>query len=67
MNKDLSKLFRVARSRGWTCQRTRHGHIMMRHPNGAVVFTGSTPSDARAIRNAKADIARAERRAGDTA
>lgn len=61
MRKDLAKLFRTARERGWRCERTRAGHVRMRHPCGALVFSGTTPSDARALRNLAADLARVER------
>ena len=60
MKKDLAKLFKVARERGWTVTRTPRGHFQMRHPNGALVYTGSTPSDGRTLRNVRADLRRAE-------
>jgi hypothetical protein len=61
VKRDLQKLITYAQGRGWTATTTRNGHIRLRHPNGALIYTGSTPSDHRAVRNAAADIRRAER------
>lgn len=61
MKRDLAKLVETARNRGWSVTRSPGGHLRLTHPNGALVYTASTPSDGRAIRNIGADIARAER------
>ena len=42
-------------------QFARSGHHRLRHASGALVFTGSTPSCARAVKNAAAVLRRAER------
>jgi hypothetical protein len=61
MKRDLQKLITYAQARGWTVTKTASGHIRLRHPSGALIYTGSTPSDHRAVRNAAADVRRAER------
>ena len=66
MKRDLRQLFRMARARGWVIERTRSDHWKLLHPpTGAIVFTGSTPSCPRAVRNAEAPTRlRLLRRAG---
>jgi hypothetical protein len=66
MKRDLQKLVTYAQGRGWTVTKTAGGHIRLAHANGAVIFTGSTPSDWRAVRNATADLRRAERQPRQT-
>ena len=61
MKADLARLLADARDRGWRVDRLRSGHHRLRHPSGATVITGSTPSCARAVRNAAAMLRRAER------
>jgi hypothetical protein len=61
MKRELKRLIETAAARGWTATTTRNGHIRLAHANGAVIYTGSTPSDHRAVRNAAADLRRAER------
>jgi hypothetical protein len=36
---------------GWIVAVRRGGHLKLTHPCGALVFTGSTPSDHRARKN----------------
>jgi predicted RNA binding protein YcfA (HicA-like mRNA interferase family) len=62
-NKDLRRLIRDARRRGWHATLTNGGHIRLTHPNGGLVHTSYTPSDHRSIRNLDAQLRRAERRA----
>jgi len=51
-NKDLNALAKRARKQGWTITlHKKSGHLEWRAPNGGVVFTASTPSDFRAIKN----------------
>jgi predicted RNA binding protein YcfA (HicA-like mRNA interferase family) len=65
VKRDLARLLRDARTRGWTVERTRRGHLRLRHPvSGATVIAAGTPSCPRAARNIAADLRRAERRAG---
>lgn len=63
MKADLRRLLKSARRRGWTVERTRGSHWKLRHPSGAVVVAGSTPSCPRAVLNTRADLRRIERRA----
>jgi hypothetical protein len=44
-------------------ERTGGGHLRFRHVSGAVVYTGSTPSDRRSWRNAVAMLRRTARMA----
>ena len=61
MKRDLSRILDDARDRGWRAELTNGGHWRLRGPNQALLFTGSTPSDHRAIKNLRSDIRRAER------
>ena len=61
MKADLRDLLDDTRSRGWSATMTNRGHWRLRHPAGAIVFTGSTPSCPRAVKNAAAALRRAER------
>jgi predicted RNA binding protein YcfA (HicA-like mRNA interferase family) len=61
MINDPKELLRWARGRGWTANKTRGGHWRLRHPNGAIVFMSSTPSDWRTMHNARAKLLRTER------
>jgi predicted RNA binding protein YcfA (HicA-like mRNA interferase family) len=57
----LRPIIDAARRRGWTISVTNGGHLRLRHPNGATVFTASSPSDRRARTAVAADLRRAER------
>ena len=46
---------------GWTVEYTKGGHLRWRHPNGAIVFAASTPSDYRAWANHMSHLRRAVR------
>jgi hypothetical protein len=63
MRRDLERLLRRARASGWVVARTRSGHWRLRYWGGGIVVIGSTPSDHRALRNFRAQLRRAERRA----
>lgn len=59
MNKEVRKLIKWAEANGWHfVRRTSTGHIMLRHDTGVSVTMASTPSDPRAIRNARSDMQR---------
>ena len=62
MKRALRRLIEAARERGWAVSRTASGHLRMRHPGSTLVLAGGTPSDTGAVRNATADLKRAERR-----
>lgn len=49
-----------ATPRGWTVSHTRGNHLRWKHASGAVAFTAATPSDVRAVKNAKAIMRRME-------
>lgn len=56
-DKDLRKLMRHAMRHGWRLELRRNNHMMWVPPNGAeVYFTSMTPSDWRAVRNARAAL-----------
>ena len=53
------ELARHALQQGWTISRTSGSHLRWRSPIGKVVFTGSTDSDWRSVKNARADLEKA--------
>ena len=59
MKRDLRRVLDEARQAGWLASPTRGGHWRLTHPSGAILVTGSTPSDHRALRNLQAAIRRA--------
>ena len=61
MKHELRRELEKARNRGWSVEPTRAGHLKLRHPDGALVFTGSTPSCARSLLNLRAHLRRVER------
>lgn len=63
MKRDLARELEAARRRGWSVEPTRSGHLKLQHPDGALVFSGSTPSCPRAVLNLRAHLRRVERRA----
>lgn len=56
--KDWQKLAAEAIADGWVLRRTNGGHICWKAPNGGMVFSPSTPSDWRGIRNHRSDMDR---------
>jgi len=61
--KKLQALFTYAAQFGWTISRTNGGHLRLSKPGRPFIHTSSTPSDWRAVRNALAMLARADRMA----
>ncbi|MDN6874668.1 type II toxin-antitoxin system HicA family toxin [Pseudomonas citronellolis] len=61
--KRLLPLFEYAAQFGWTISRTNGGHLRLSKPGRPFIHTSSTPSDWRAVRNALAMLARADRMA----
>lgn len=56
----LRSIADLAAELGWTVTRRRgSGHLAWRSPDGAVVFTPSTPSDYRSSKNSRAQLRRA--------
>ncbi len=58
MNSDVKDLVKHAEQHGWTCERTRNGHVRFTSPKGATVFGPSTPSDRRSLLNVRAQLRR---------
>jgi hypothetical protein len=46
---------------GWSISVTGGNHVMLKHDNGTVIYTGQTPSDRRAVRNLRASLRRVSR------
>jgi hypothetical protein len=57
---DFGDVIRDAERRGWTVSLRRSGHLKLTHPNGAMYFTASTPSDWRAGKNVDRALRRLE-------
>jgi predicted RNA binding protein YcfA (HicA-like mRNA interferase family) len=55
----LAELFKRLESEGWEIERRKAGHVRLTSPKGGVVFTSSSPSDFRALRNVERDLKRA--------
>ncbi len=63
----LKRVVRYAVDHGWFVERTRGGHVRFIKPGGPPVFTGFSPSDARAEKNVLARLRRVQRHEGDEA
>ena len=50
-SKDLNDLVKRAVKQGWTVTLRNNGHLAWKSPRGGVVFTASSPSDFRVIKN----------------
>jgi predicted RNA binding protein YcfA (HicA-like mRNA interferase family) len=59
MKKDLKQIVQMYEQWGWSVEKTNGGHLRFKGPKGELVFSGSTPSDWRAIANLKAQLRRA--------
>lgn len=62
-HKQLRGLIEFALQYGWTVVRTPGGHLKFSKPGLPPIYTGSTASDYRAERNARAQLRRAVRQA----
>ncbi len=58
MKRDLKEIIASLTRSGWTARKTGAGHWRFQAPSGALVFTGSTPGDVRALANLKARLRR---------
>jgi hypothetical protein len=57
--KDMLDLISDALEAGWSSRHTGTGHVQLRAPGGdGIVLVSSTPRDARAVRNARAQLRR---------
>jgi hypothetical protein len=62
---DARELLRWAEERGWEASPTQKGHLrFLKEGVDKPVFAGRNLGDPRAVRNAKAELLRAERRDG---
>ena len=59
--KRLLPLLQYAQGNGWSVVYTNGGHLRFTKPERPIIHTSSTPSDWRAVRNALALLARADR------
>lgn len=57
----LRPLIEYALREGWDVQRTAGGHLKFLKPGLPAIYTSSTASDHRAIRNARARLQRVSR------
>jgi predicted RNA binding protein YcfA (HicA-like mRNA interferase family) len=62
---DLREVLVEAERSGWTVDHTRRGHLRLTHPNGALVYCSSTPSDYRGVKNLRALLRRGTERRQD--
>lgn len=58
-SKDIRELQATAEAQGWTITHTGGGHLKWQSPEGKVVFSPSTPSDWRSMKNHIAYLRRA--------
>lgn len=58
MKQEMKALIKTLRGQGWTATLRKGGHWKLTSPDGKPYFTGATPSDHRALRNARADLRR---------
>lgn len=56
--RDMDQVVKLAKKRGCKVSRTKNNHWRIELPTGELVFAGSTPSDNRSVKNAKADLRR---------
>ena len=57
-NHDLSQLVNEAREQGFDVGRTAKNHIKFVAPTGKICVTSGTPSDHRAVMNARSKLRR---------
>lgn len=53
---EIKAIIRMAQAQGWVITKTNGGHLRWTAPTGGFVFTASTPSDNRAIKNIMRDL-----------
>ena len=58
LHSDMRQLRKKAAALGWSAARTNGGHLRWTHKTGGIVFSPSTPSDVRSMRNTLARIKR---------
>lgn len=60
-SKSMLPLLQYAQGNGWKVALTNGGHLRFTKPERPIIHTSSTPSDWRAVRNALAMLAKADR------
>ena len=58
-SKELKTIMKTAERQNWTVTIRKSGHLKWQAPSGFVYFSGTTPSDPRALKNLVADLRRA--------
>jgi predicted RNA binding protein YcfA (HicA-like mRNA interferase family) len=56
--KEFKQVIKVAESKGWVVCLTKGGHLKWASPSGQIVFSASTPSDGRAVKNLISELRR---------
>ncbi len=59
LKRDMQDLVAEVRAAGWTVTYTGAGHWRCQGPAGGLVFCASTPTDSRAVRNARTQLRKA--------
>lgn len=60
--KEMGKIKDAAEAMGYTLhRRAKSGHTMWKHPNGALVTLGGTPSDYRSYENQLSELRKGAR------
>lgn len=62
IHREIRQTVNEAVERGWTFSMTKGHHVKMQWKDGSIVFTASTPSDWRSVRNFKANLRRIEKK-----
>lgn len=55
-SKELKRIIALAIRQGYSVELRNNGHYKFTAPTGRFIFTSSTPSDRRAIKNILADL-----------
>jgi hypothetical protein len=56
--KEFKQVIKIAESKGWVVCLTKGGHLKWTSASGQVVFSASTPSDGRAVKNLISELRR---------
>lgn len=59
MKKQLKQILKEAKKQGWQVSYTKNGHMCLKSPTGGQpIYTASTPSDHRGLKNLVAHMRR---------
>jgi predicted RNA binding protein YcfA (HicA-like mRNA interferase family) len=56
IRKEVQELIKQAEAQGWVVQQSSGGHLKWLSPMGGFVFSSSTASDYRAVKNITRDL-----------